>query len=150
MAVVSAEESQNSIMKGIEHGAQDYLIKPVRVQEMRNIWQHVVRKRLQHSVEKSSIINPESIIPAQEIEPINPELLVHSQEIEQIVVTGKGEVENSYSESDNEDNNENKADNLSSQKKPRLKWTNELHCKFMKAVEELGDGMCFNSKYGSV
>lgn len=33
-----------AVMKGIRHGACDYLIKPVRLEELRNIWQHVVRK----------------------------------------------------------------------------------------------------------
>ncbi|MBA0564709.1 hypothetical protein Golob_009626, partial [Gossypium lobatum] len=31
-------------MKGITHGACDYLLKPVRIEELKNIWQHVVRK----------------------------------------------------------------------------------------------------------
>ena len=32
-------------MKGVTHGACDYLLKPVRIEELRNIWQHVVRKK---------------------------------------------------------------------------------------------------------
>ena len=32
-------------MKGIQHGACDYLLKPVRMKELRNIWQHVCRKK---------------------------------------------------------------------------------------------------------
>ena len=32
-------------MKGITHGACDYLLKPVRLEELRNIWQHVVRRK---------------------------------------------------------------------------------------------------------
>ena len=32
-------------MRGIVHGACDYLVKPVRMEELRNIWQHVVRRR---------------------------------------------------------------------------------------------------------
>ncbi|XP_058781878.1 two-component response regulator ORR23-like [Vicia villosa] len=34
----------NLLMKGISHGACDYLLKPVRLEELRNIWQHVVRR----------------------------------------------------------------------------------------------------------
>jgi two-component response regulator ARR-B family len=45
LAVTSADSSTNAVMKGIKHGACDYLIKPVRVEELRNIWQHVVRKK---------------------------------------------------------------------------------------------------------
>lgn len=31
-------------MEGITHGAVDYLLKPVRIEELRNIWQHVLRR----------------------------------------------------------------------------------------------------------
>jgi len=30
-------------MKAISHGACDFLLKPVRLEEVRNIWQHVIR-----------------------------------------------------------------------------------------------------------
>ncbi|GJN30752.1 hypothetical protein PR202_gb19087 [Eleusine coracana subsp. coracana] len=43
--MMSADSSTNTVMKGIKHGACDYLIKPVRMEELRNIWQHVVRKK---------------------------------------------------------------------------------------------------------
>ncbi|MBA0770430.1 hypothetical protein Gotri_019067 [Gossypium trilobum] len=33
------------VMKGVTHGAYDYLIKPVRIEALKNIWQHVVWKR---------------------------------------------------------------------------------------------------------
>lgn len=31
-------------MKGVRHGACDYLLKPIRFEELENIWQHVIRK----------------------------------------------------------------------------------------------------------
>ncbi|KAL0327327.1 UNVERIFIED_CONTAM: Two-component response regulator ORR26 [Sesamum angustifolium] len=34
------------VMKGVQHGACDYLLKPIRMKELRNIWQHVFRKRI--------------------------------------------------------------------------------------------------------
>ena len=42
---MSADDSKNVVMKGVTHGACDYLIKPVRIEALKNIWQHVVRKR---------------------------------------------------------------------------------------------------------
>jgi two-component response regulator ARR-B family len=41
---MSADDSKNVVMKGVTHGACDYLIKPVRIKALKNIWQHVVRK----------------------------------------------------------------------------------------------------------
>ncbi|XP_044508779.1 two-component response regulator ARR2-like isoform X2 [Mangifera indica] len=43
--MMSADDSKNLVMKGVTHGACDYLIKPVRIEALKNIWQHVVRKR---------------------------------------------------------------------------------------------------------
>ncbi|XP_058781876.1 two-component response regulator ORR24-like [Vicia villosa] len=42
--MLSACGDTNLLMKGISHGACDYLLKPVRLEELRNIWQHVVRR----------------------------------------------------------------------------------------------------------
>jgi len=42
--VMSANGETSTVMKGITHGACYYLLKPVRIEELRNIWQHVVRK----------------------------------------------------------------------------------------------------------
>ncbi|CAL0323147.1 unnamed protein product [Lupinus luteus] len=33
------------VMKGITRGACDYLLKPIRIEELKNIWQHVIRKK---------------------------------------------------------------------------------------------------------
>lgn len=33
------------MLRGVTHGAVDFLIKPVRIEELRNIWQHVLRRR---------------------------------------------------------------------------------------------------------
>lgn len=44
-AVMSADNSKSVVLRGVTHGAVDYLIKPVRIEALQNIWQHVVRKR---------------------------------------------------------------------------------------------------------
>ncbi|GMQ03770.1 hypothetical protein CsSME_00049433 [Camellia sinensis var. sinensis] len=46
IAMMCANDDKESVMKGVSHGARDYLIKPVRLEELKNIWQHVVRKNL--------------------------------------------------------------------------------------------------------
>ena len=33
------------VLRGVTHGAVDFLIKPVRIEELRNVWQHVVRRK---------------------------------------------------------------------------------------------------------
>lgn len=44
MTVLSAYSDTKRVMQGIRNGACDYLVKPVRIQELQNIWQHVVRR----------------------------------------------------------------------------------------------------------
>eukprot|EP00793_Prasinoderma_coloniale_P003524 PRCOL_00002898-RA len=42
--MMSSAGDTQIVMEGITHGAVDYLLKPVRIEELRNIWQHVVRR----------------------------------------------------------------------------------------------------------
>ena len=42
---MSSNGDTNVVLRGVTHGAVDFLIKPVRVEELRNLWQHVVRRR---------------------------------------------------------------------------------------------------------
>ncbi|GER32682.1 two-component response regulator ARR12 [Striga asiatica] len=46
VVLVSWDDSKERVLKGIMNGACDYLVKPVRVEELKTIWQHVVRKKL--------------------------------------------------------------------------------------------------------
>ncbi|KAI7987478.1 Two-component response regulator ORR26 [Camellia lanceoleosa] len=36
----------SKVMRGVQHGACDYLLKPIRMKELRHRWQHVFRKRI--------------------------------------------------------------------------------------------------------
>ena len=42
---MSSNGETSVVLRGVTHGAVDFLIKPVRVEELRNVWQHVVRRR---------------------------------------------------------------------------------------------------------
>ncbi|XP_060201804.1 two-component response regulator ARR11-like [Lycium barbarum] len=41
--VMSVDGETSRVMKGIQHGACDCLLKPIRMKELRNIWQHKAR-----------------------------------------------------------------------------------------------------------
>nr|XP_011459601.1 PREDICTED: two-component response regulator EHD1-like [Fragaria vesca subsp. vesca] len=53
MLVLSASEDTQLVMKGISNGACDYLLKPVRVEQLKLIWQHVfrIRRRTENNVD---------------------------------------------------------------------------------------------------
>ena len=42
--MMSSHGGTAAVLRGVTHGAVDYLIKPVRLEELRNLWQHVVRR----------------------------------------------------------------------------------------------------------
>ncbi|KAG2253521.1 hypothetical protein Bca52824_083657 [Brassica carinata] len=45
--MMSVDGETKRVMKGVQHGACDYLLKPIRMKELKIIWQHVLRKKLQ-------------------------------------------------------------------------------------------------------
>lgn len=42
---MSSNGNTDVVLRGVTHGAVDFLIKPVRLEELRNAWQHVVRRK---------------------------------------------------------------------------------------------------------
>ncbi|CAN8269217.1 unnamed protein product [Cochlearia groenlandica] len=97
--MMSADDSKSVVLKGVKHGAVDYLIKPVRMEALKTIWQHVVRKKK-----------------------------------ETIPTRGRG-----WDDDDDDDNSclVNEGNNWN-RKKRRFVWDDELHQKFLAAVNQLG------------
>ncbi|KAH7675009.1 CheY-like protein [Dioscorea alata] len=125
-------------MKGITHGACDYLLKPVRLEELKNIWQHVVRRRKidpkDHTgfdnaddCEKNSVANAES-----------GQCAVSSGSSDRNGRMNRKRKDQSEDDEDDYDENGNENEDPSSQKKPRVVWSVELHRKFVAAVNQLG------------
>ncbi|XP_061354801.1 two-component response regulator ORR24-like [Gastrolobium bilobum] len=44
--MLSGDSDTKQVMKGVTHGACDYLIKPPKIEVLQNIWQHVLRKKI--------------------------------------------------------------------------------------------------------
>lgn len=132
--MMSADGETSVVMKGIKHGACDYLLKPVRIEALKNIWQHVIRKKRNESKE-----------------------LEHSGSVDDSDRHKKGSDDVEYASSVNEGNNgmwkpskkrkdareeeddgEQDNDDSSNLKKPRVVWSVELHQQFVCAVNQLG------------
>ncbi|KAF7145401.1 hypothetical protein RHSIM_Rhsim04G0231700 [Rhododendron simsii] len=125
--MMSADDSKDVVMKGVTHGACDYLIKPVRIEALRNIWQHVVRKRKNEwkDVEQSGSIE-------------DGERQQKQLEDAEFSSSGnEGNWRSSKRRKDEEDQGEDR-DDTSSLKKPRVVWSVELHQQFVAAVNQLG------------
>lgn len=136
--MLSANSDTSAVMKGITHGACDYLLKPIRIEELKNIWQHVVRRRkIDHKdhntsghgdeCEKVRCGTSEGGLAPNTTEPADPNGKLSKKRKDQV-------------DDDDEDSEENGhgSEDPSTQKKPRVVWSVELHRKFVAAVNQLG------------
>lgn len=57
-AVMSSNDSMGIVFKCLSKGAVDFLVKPIRKNELKNLWQHVWRKCHSVSLIILSIICP--------------------------------------------------------------------------------------------
>ncbi|KAH9304985.1 hypothetical protein KI387_009389, partial [Taxus chinensis] len=135
--MMSANGETRAVMKGITHGACDYLLKPVRFEELKNIWQHVVRKKKtetkdhdhlgqgdENEKDKCGMENGEYGSSANEEGERNWKL------------NRKRKDQND--DADEYDDIEHDNDDPSTSKKPRVVWSVELHQQFVSAVNTLG------------
>lgn len=125
--MLSAHSDYESVMKGIIHGACDYLIKPVSLKELRNIWQHVVKKNI--GSYKKIIAPSRHLLPSSESG--------SRKRKEKVDYSGDGD-DDSDREDEDGDGSEQDGEESSNRKKPRVVWSQELHQKFVHAVQQLG------------
>ncbi|XP_030546718.2 two-component response regulator ARR12-like isoform X1 [Rhodamnia argentea] len=132
--MLSAYGDPKLVMKGITHGACDYLLKPVRMEELKNIWQHVIRRKKSNTKNQSQLPNQDKdnnesgqgALGAITI--ANPDGKLNKRRKDQ----------NEEEEEEDGEENENENEDPSSQKKPRVVWSVDLHRKFVSAVNQLG------------
>ncbi|KMT07644.1 hypothetical protein BVRB_6g147690 [Beta vulgaris subsp. vulgaris] len=118
--MMSVDGETSRVMKGVQHGACDYLLKPIRMKELKNIWQHVVRKRM-HEVRDIECIEDRSGIDH-----------FHDGHYggDHTFLKKRKDLDNKHDDKDSND--------PSATKKARVVWTVELHQKFVEAVNQLG------------
>ena len=137
---MSADDSKSVVLKGVTHGAVDYLIKPVRMEVLKNIWQHVVRKRRSEwSVPEHSGSIEET---GQQQQQRGPAVSEDAADDNASSVNNEG---NNWRSSSNnsrkrkeEEGYEQGDEDASNLKKPRVVWSVELHQQFVAAVNQLG------------
>ncbi|KAL3648642.1 hypothetical protein CASFOL_005045 [Castilleja foliolosa] len=121
--MMSADDSKNVVMKGVTHGACDYLIKPVRMEALKNIWQHVVRKKKHEWKENEIEQSGEQKLP---------------QDLDYSSSASEGNWSNPKKRKGEDDDEAEERDDASGLKKPRVVWSIELHQQFVSAVNQLG------------
>ena len=110
---MSSNSDTDVVLRGVKHGAVDYLLKPVAIKELRNIWQHVVRQRA--TDENCAIPLGQGTSQGREA------LLTDSRKRKDGMGTSPAD-----------------GDGKGGGKKQRIVWTADLHQKFVNAVNVLG------------
>lgn len=132
--MMSADGSTNAVMRGIKHGACDYLIKPVRIEELKNIWQHVIRKKWNGS---RDVDNSGSMEDSDRDKRVLDDPEYASSVNDGAEGSWKSHKKKRDADED-EDDGELDNDDPSTSKKPRVVWSVELHQQFVSAVSQLG------------
>ena len=132
-AVMSVDGETSRVMKGVQHGACDYLLKPIRMKELRNIWQHVLRKKIQEGRD----IEGHDVFEGLQILRNGSDRYDDSQflRVEELFSVRKRKDVDKYEEKE--------FGETCSTKKARVVWSVDLHQKFVEAVNQIG----FDSKY---
>ncbi|KAJ8751652.1 hypothetical protein K2173_025811 [Erythroxylum novogranatense] len=123
--MLSANSDPKLVMKGITHGACDYLLKPVRIEELKTIWQHVVRRRKIDTKDLNNVENRDKPSRESGEASLDPKLT-------------KKRKDQNEDEDENHDEDRHENEDPATQKKPRVVWSVDLHRKFVAAVNQLG------------
>ncbi|GLT74629.1 hypothetical protein SLA2020_464170 [Shorea laevis] len=126
--MMSVDGETSRVMKGVQHGACDYLLKPIRMKELRNIWQHVFRKRIHEVRDIESLEGLEIIHMTRSGSDLSDDGSLFGED-----TTSAKKRKDAESKHDSKDFTD-----LSSTKKARVVWSVDLHQKFVKAVNQIG------------
>ncbi|KAK8547660.1 hypothetical protein V6N13_009064 [Hibiscus sabdariffa] len=135
VVMMSGDAGNYVVMNGVTHGACDYLIKPVSIEALKNIWQHVVRKRKNEWKEfeqSGSLVEGDG-------------KLKQSEDSDNSCSVNGGNRKSSKKRKEDEHETE-ETDDTSVVKKPRVVWSVELHQQFVAAVNQLGLNQAFPKK----
>ncbi|KAG5231312.1 two-component response regulator ARR [Salix suchowensis] len=129
IVVFSADNNESTILGCLFKGAELYLVKPVIKNDVKNLWQLTYRTKLKTAVsgEGSNTFHGGSA------EQNTSSLTVGNPSSTMGMTDQKGK-RKELEETDND----HEYINLTSPKKPKLVWTNELHSIFLQALRILG------------
>ncbi|KAI3696177.1 hypothetical protein L1987_79187 [Smallanthus sonchifolius] len=130
--MMSADGRTNLVLRGIKHGACDYLIKPVREEQLKNIWQHVIRKKWNENKEHEH----SGSVDDKDGHKRGGDDTDHASSVNE---GGDGSLTHKKKRNTKEeDDGELETDEPGGSKKARVVWSVELHQQFVSAVNQLG------------
>lgn len=122
---MSSDDETEVVMKGIRQGACDYFLKPINLQRLRTIWQHVVRRREMIEAAKDGNCEKDNCL--------------------------KSDRDSSRKRKRKEEAVDDPVEFVNgNKKKTRLVWTSTLHKQFVDAVTVLGTSSKYPSGLGAL
>lgn len=131
---MSSNGDTSIVMKYITSGASDFLIKPVRIEELKNIWQHVFRKQIG---ENRSSNNAHQHLDQVSYSPACIAASTCAPRTTTGIVT---EAAATLQSATRETTTNGAVTDIQDLRKSRLSWTIQLHRQFIAAVNSLGEG----------
>ncbi|XP_027096467.2 two-component response regulator ORR21-like isoform X1 [Coffea arabica] len=133
--MMSVDDRTSIVVKGIMQGACDYLIKPIRFEELKNIWQHVVRKRCNKGKEHEHLGTMEDYDHRKH----ESDEATYAYSVSNKGADGEPETSTKKrKDAKQKDDTEIGKDDLITSKKMPVIWSIELHQQFVSAVNHLG------------
>jgi two-component response regulator (ARR-B family) len=133
--MMSVDGRTTTVMTGINHGACDYLIKPIRPEELKNIWQHVVRRKC---VMKKELRSSQALEDNKNSGSLETVVVSVSECSEESLMKCRNKKKKKKRSVDRDDNEDDLLLDPGNSKKSRVVWSIELHQQFVNAVNKLG------------
>lgn len=131
---MSVDDKKEVVMNSILKGACEYLEKPLRMDTVKFIWRHVIRKLKKGYKEAERSTESTVIGDIQMKQPIVADCVSTQHDGNSTAANSSKSLRRKKPD---EDDNE-VYDDVTTAKKPRVIWTVELHQKFIKAVNQIG------------
>ncbi|GAV77629.1 Response_reg domain-containing protein/Myb_DNA-binding domain-containing protein, partial [Cephalotus follicularis] len=130
VVMMSSDDREAVIIRGIIHGACDYLVKPVRKEAIKYLWQHVIRKKSNDLKEIGELGSVDDFV---------VKLIKQSHNYaENVTERNKESTKCSKRRKDDDGCGGEASVEAYREKKQRFHWTMELNDKFVTAVTQLG------------
>jgi two-component response regulator (ARR-B family) len=128
---MSDDGDTRTVLKGVTHGAVDFLIKPVRLAELSNMWQHVVRKRRQQ------VSDTEHNVPWSSSGDWERGAIARTSPSEAAAAPVATGCDRGTPKRRSIIDSERQLQAVNA-KRPRVHWSGEMHSQFVAAVHQLG------------
>ncbi|KAM1407230.1 hypothetical protein ACFXTH_001820 [Malus domestica] len=130
--MMSADDNENVILKSLEGGFADYMVKPVSKDDIKNVWQYAEAAKKGKSVVIEEIEGAPREAPGEVDNGSNSGMPSDTDEEQH---EKKAEAKAKKAKKRDRGDNEER---MVAPKKPKVVWTNSLHNEFLLAIRQIG------------